>query len=119
MRTALLALAFLAAPALAEHTAEFRLLDLDGDGQVSLSEAAGNGDIVTKFDRADRNRDGRLSGKEFDALKDDKLPKKVARQPTTRTAMARLNQSAAAGGTAEKKPGKKSERKSEKKAAGG
>ena len=116
MRTILVALALVAGPALAEHAAELRLLDVDGDGHVSLSEAAGNGDIVTRFDRADRNRDGRLSQKEFDALKDDKLPKKVARQPTTKTAMARMNSSAAAGGTAEKKGGKKP---AEKKAAGG
>lgn len=120
MRTALLVLALIAPwPALAEalpppdHAAEFRSLDVDTDGHVSLSEAAGNGEIVTRFDRADRDRDGRLSRKEYDALKADKLPKKVAKVPTTKTALARMN--AAAGGSAEKKAGKKPE----KNAAGG
>jgi len=114
MRALVLIALFAAGPVLADHAAEFKRFDVDGDGHVSLSEAAGSGDIVTKFDRADRDRDGRLSRKEFDALKDDKLPKKVAKVPTTKAAMARL-QNAAAGGTAEKKGGKKAE----KKAAGG
>jgi hypothetical protein len=43
-------------------------LDLNGDGRVSLAEAAGHGEIVTRFDRADRNRDGKLSQTEFDRL---------------------------------------------------
>ena len=47
-------------------------LDLNGDGRISLAEAAGHGEIVTRFDRADRNRDGKLSQAEFNRL--DKLP---------------------------------------------
>ena len=47
-------------------------LDLNGDGRISLAEAAGHGEIVTRFDRADRNRDGKLSKAEFDRL--DKVP---------------------------------------------
>jgi|tagenome__1003787_1003787.scaffolds.fasta_scaffold20803568_2 hypothetical protein len=43
----------------------FQALDLNGDGYVSLSEAAGDQVIVQRFDKADRNRDGKLSGKEF------------------------------------------------------
>lgn len=43
-------------------------LDLDGDGKLTLAEAAGYGDIVTRFDRADRNRDGKLTQAEFDRL---------------------------------------------------
>jgi Ca2+-binding EF-hand superfamily protein len=124
MRPALIVLALLlplpaAAEALppADHALEFRSMDVDGDGHISLSEAAGNGDIVTKFDRADRNRDGRLSQKEFDALKTGKLPKMVSKVPTTKMAMARMNSSAATGGSAEKKGGKKPA--PEKKAAGG
>ncbi|MGQ0655859.1 MAG: hypothetical protein ACT4P4_26985 [Betaproteobacteria bacterium] len=111
-RLVLLAALLAAAPALGDDAAAFQQLDVDGDGQVSLSEAAGNGDIVTRFDRADRDRDGKLSRKEFDALRADKLPKKGAKVPTTKAAMASM--SAAAGGTAEKKGA----RKGEKKAAG-
>lgn len=48
---------------------EFRALDLNGDGYVSAAEAAGFRDIVTRFDRADRNRDGKLSRAEFARLK--------------------------------------------------
>ena len=48
---------------------EFRALDLNGDGYVSAAEAAGFRDIVTRFDKADRNRDGRLSRTEYARLK--------------------------------------------------
>lgn len=47
-------------------------LDLNGDGRISLAEAAGHGEIVTRFERADRNRDGKLSQAEFNRL--DKVP---------------------------------------------
>lgn len=69
---------------------EFRALDLNGDGYVSAAEAAGFRDIVTRFDKADRNRDGRLSRAEFARLKQMK------------------GSSAAAGGTSRKSPAKKS-----------
>lgn len=82
-----------------DHTPEFRGMDLDGDGHVSLSEAAGNGEVVGKFDRADRNRDGKLSRKEFDVLRTGKLPKMVARMPS---------RNAATGSSAKKKKEKKS-----------
>lgn len=69
----------------------FQSLDLDGDGRLSLAEAAGYGEIVTRFDRADRNRDGRLTAVEFERL--SKLPppkagkaksaKKDSRRPET------------------------------------
>ncbi|HVL37055.1 MAG TPA: EF-hand domain-containing protein [Burkholderiales bacterium] len=52
----------------AERDAAFRILDLDGDGFVSRAEGAGNPEVMQGFDRADRNRDGRLSYREFDAL---------------------------------------------------
>src|SRR5262245_56319283 len=41
-------------------------LDMDGDGKLSLAEAAGYSDIVTRFHRVDRNKDGRLTIAEFD-----------------------------------------------------
>jgi len=45
-----------------------RSLDLNGNGQLSLAEAAGYREIVTRFDRADRNRDGKLTQAEFERL---------------------------------------------------
>jgi EF hand len=50
----------------------FASLDLNGDGRLSLAEVTGNGDIVARFHRADRNRDGKLTSAEFDRLA--KLP---------------------------------------------
>lgn len=50
----------------------FSSLDLNQDGRLSLAEAAGYGDIVTRFARADRNKDGKLTRAEFDRLA--KLP---------------------------------------------
>lgn len=51
---------------------EFRALDLNGDGYISAAEAAGFRDIVNRFDKADRNRDGKLSRAEFARLKSAK-----------------------------------------------
>jgi len=87
---------FLAAAAHAqqpEHDLEFRALDLNGDGRVSLSEAAGNYEVVTRFDRADRNRDGKLTRAEFERLK-----------KKTRVATAKRKEpSAATGGSARRR----------------
>ena len=85
--------------------AYFRSLDLNGDGYVSLAEAAGDEVVVSRFDRADRNRDGKLSPKEFANLKNVKV-RVAARKKGTEP-------SAAVGGTA-----RKSTPKSEK-ASGG
>ena len=71
----------------------FRALDLNGDGYVSLSEAAGDAVVVNRFDGADKDRDGKLSPKEFANLKKVKVRvaarKKQEKEP-----------SAAVGGTA-------------------
>lgn len=69
----------------------FSALDIDQDGKLSLAEAAGYADIVVRFNRADRNKDGRLTKAEFDRL--EKLPPPKAR-PKTPT--QRLRQDAAA-----------------------
>jgi hypothetical protein len=70
---------------------QFRKLDLNGDGVISLAEAAGNAEVVMKFDKADRNKDGKLSRAEFDRL--DRMQLKVAKTKGGR--------SAATGGTRE------------------
>ena len=61
-----------------EFDESFRRADLNGDGMVSLSEAAGNERLVTGFDRADRNHDGKLSRQEYEALMRAK-PRSTAR----------------------------------------
>ena len=71
----------------------FQSLDLNGDGYVSLAEAAGDPVVVNRFDRADRNRDGKLSPKEFANLK------KVKVRVATRKKQEK-EESAAAGGSA-------------------
>ena len=66
----------LSRPASSERSS-FDGLDVDGDGKLSLAEAAGYGDIVTRFHRVDRNKDGKLTKAEFDRLA--KLPPPKAR----------------------------------------
>jgi EF hand domain-containing protein len=55
-------------PPASEKEAQFRALDIDGDGSVSKAEAAGNEKVTLGFDRADRNRDGKLSFAEYDSI---------------------------------------------------
>lgn len=74
-------------PALPKDGKErFAALDLDGDGRVSLAEAAGHAEVVTGFDRADRNRDGRLSPAEFRNLGKTQVQKARRPKATARTA---------------------------------
>ena len=75
----------------------FQSLDLNGDGYVSLSEAAGDAVVVNRFDRADKNRDGKLSPKEFANLKKVKV-----RLATRKKQEKEPEGSAAVGGTAPK-----------------
>jgi len=102
-----LCLALVAGSAHADKTqdAYFRSLDLNGDGYVSLSEAAGDEVVVSRFDRADRNRDGKLSRQEFANLK--KVKVRLAKRKGKET-----EPSAAVGGTAPRpasgiKPGRR------------
>ena len=101
-----LCLVLLASTANAADTATdryFRSLDLNGDGYVSLSEAAGHELIVTRFDKGDRNKDGKLSPKEFANLKNVKV--RVATRKKNK-GEDKDEPSAAVGGTARKSKAK-------------
>jgi hypothetical protein len=74
----------------------FRALDLNGDGFVSLAEAAGDPVVVQRFDKGDRNRDGKLSEKEFANLSKVKVRVAKARKEKDKEV------SAAGGGSAPK-----------------
>ena len=91
-------LAALALPAAASDDERFEKLDFDRDGKVSLAEAAGNADLIKGFDRADRNRDGKLTRREYDALFAREAKLEAARQAKAEAAA----KSAAAGGTSPK-----------------
>lgn len=80
--------------ALADPAEEFLGLDLNGDGMVSLAEAAGHANVVVRFDRADRDRDGRLTLIEFTRLKNLRI------RVNENAVAARNARSAGAGGTA-------------------
>jgi hypothetical protein len=54
-----------------------RSLDLNDDGAVSVAEAAGYPDILSRFHRADRNRDGKLTPGEFSRLDRIRPPKPI------------------------------------------
>jgi hypothetical protein len=83
-----------------EKQAMFRQLDIDGDGFVSKAEAAGHATATLGFDRADRNRDGKLSFSEYDSIGRPPVPAKKKQQ-------ARAAASASAGATKEKTKAKK------------
>jgi hypothetical protein len=71
-----------AEPAVGADPSTLKALDLNGDGRVSLAEAAGYAEVVTRFERADRNKDGKLTQAEFDRLA--KLPERKARKKPQR-----------------------------------
>jgi hypothetical protein len=75
-------------------------LDIDGDGQVSRAEAAGNAEVTLGFDRADRNRNGKVSRAEWERY--EKWQERRAKARAARLARAKQKEPAAAGGTAAK-----------------
>ena len=83
-------------PVYSEKQAMFRQLDIDGDGFVSKAEAAGHATATLGFDRADRNRDGKLSFAEYDSIGKPPAAKKKQQQ-------ARAASSASSGATAKEK----------------
>ena len=107
MRLFLILAAFALPAAAATDDERFDKLDFDRDGRVSLAEAAGNADLIKGFDRADRNRDGKLTRREYDALFEREAKLEAARQKKAQAAAAKA-ESAAAGATSPKKsPAKK------------
>ena len=74
----------------ASTNSPFDGMDVDGDGKLSLAEAAGHGDIITRFHRVDRNKDGKLTKAEFDRMATLPPPKARAK------AKPRLREDAAA-----------------------
>jgi Ca2+-binding EF-hand superfamily protein len=48
--------------------AAFRELDVDGDGWISVEEAAAHPEVAANFEMADADHDGRLSLEEFESV---------------------------------------------------
>ncbi len=51
-----------------DRQAAFRQLDADGDGWISVQEAAAHPEVTANFEKADRDHDGRLSFEEFETV---------------------------------------------------
>jgi hypothetical protein len=75
-------------------------LDLDGDGQISRAEAAGHAEVTLGFDRADRNRNGKVSAAEWQRYEKWQAARAKARE--ARLARAKGKESASAGATRSK-----------------
>jgi hypothetical protein len=74
-----------------DKSKSLRSLDLDRDGQLSLAEAAGHGEIVQRFHRADSDRDGKLTQREFDRLAKLAPSKAGKKKPARRPQTTRLD----------------------------
>ena len=77
-------------------------LDIDGDGQVSRAEAAGNSEVTLGFDRADRNRNGTISTAEWERY--EKWQERVAKAREARLAKAQKSRESASAGASRAKP---------------
>lgn len=93
-------------PSGADKTAAFKSLDIDGDGLVSKAEAAGHEEVTLAFDRADRNRDGKLTVAEYERHGKAKAKAEAraearakAKAKKSQTAARKSGGSASAGGT--------------------
>jgi len=84
-------------------------LDIDGDGQVSRAEAAGNAEVTLGFDRADRNRNGRVSSAEWQRYEKWQERRAKAREARlARAAKAKEAKASASAGASRAKPAKRS-----------
>lgn len=77
-------------------------LDIDGDGEVSRAEAAGHAQVTLGFDRADRNRNGKVSRAEWQRYEKWQERRDKARAARLARTKQKEPQSAAAGGTGAK-----------------
>lgn len=80
-------------------------LDIDGDGEVSRPEAAGNAEVTLGFDRADRNRNGKITSAEWQRYETWQERRAKAREARLARAKTRDSGkgSASAGATASRK----------------
>ena len=84
-------------------------LDIDGDGQVSRAEAAGNSEVTLGFDRADRNRNGNVSNAEWQRYEKWQERRVKAREARlARAAKAKEAKASASAGASRAKPAKRS-----------
>jgi hypothetical protein len=81
-------------------------LDIDGDGQVSKAEAAGNAEATLGFDRADRNRNGRITTAEWQRYEKWKERRAKARE-AREARLARAKAESASAGASRSKPAKR------------
>lgn len=86
----------------AQNEGGLAALDIDGDGQVSRAEAAGNADVTLGFDRADRNRNGKISTAEWQRY--EKWRERRAKAREARLARGKAKESASTGATARRAP---------------
>jgi hypothetical protein len=92
-----------------EQAAGLTALDIDGDGQVSRAEAAGNAEVTLGFDRADRNRNGKVSNAEWQRYEKWQERRAKAREARlARAAKAKEAKASASAGASRAKPAKRS-----------
>ncbi|MGQ0442212.1 MAG: EF-hand domain-containing protein [Methylophilaceae bacterium] len=68
MSTAIFGIATLSSYAVADD-ADFRKLDGNGDGRISLREAVKDSTLIRQFDASDLNHDGMIAADEFENFK--------------------------------------------------